>query len=283
MDGTPSTWPRTSRVTLPTGASLVVDLYGSAGPAVLLLHGIPGWRGTFRAVAERLGRSCRVFVPDLLGFGGSDPTGPRAHAREHATAVAQLVDALNLDVVHVVGFDFGGPIAVLAAGASPTRIRSLAVAATNLFPDTSVPLPLRLATVPALGALVFRLLFGRIGLSLLWRGAVADRRAFPFRRYREALRSRRGIVSTRSIFLASMRDLAGLYGEIERVARGLALPALVLWGDRDPFFAVSVGARTADALGASLRVLPGCGHFVPEERPAEVAAAVLGLVERSDP
>ena len=80
-----------------------------------------------------------------------------------------------------------------------------------------------------------------------------------------------------------MRDLPGLYGEVERLGRALALPSLVLWGDRDPFFPTTVGERTAEALGAELRVLRGCGHFVPEERPAQTASAIAELIARSGP
>jgi len=264
---------------LKSGRRMAVDRYGEGGPPVVLLHGIPGWRGTFAEVGRRLGRRCRVVVPDLLGFGDSADAPEGAHAAEHAGAVIELLDALALESAHLVGFDFGGPTAVLAAGRSPGRVRSLTLAATNLFPDTPVPAPLRVARVPVLGELFFRLAFGRWGLSAMWLGAVADRAAFPFARYREALRFRNGVASTRRIFLASLRDLPGLYTGVESTARSLRLPSLVLWGERDPFFPVPVGARTAAAVGAKLRVLPGCGHFVPEERPDETAAAILELVE----
>jgi pimeloyl-ACP methyl ester carboxylesterase len=42
----------------------------------------------------------------------------------------------------------------------------------------------------------------------------------------------------------------------------------VVWGDRDPFFAVAVGERLARAIpGAAFDVIRQCGHFVPLERP----------------
>ena len=271
---------RHERVSLGSGSTMAVDRYGDSGPAVVLLHGIPGWRGTFASVAERLEERCRVFVPDLLGFGESDDAQEGAHAREHANAILELVDALQLERVHLVGFDFGGPTAVLAAGLAPARVQSLTLAATNLFPDTPIPAPLRIAKAPLLGDLAFRLAFGCLGLAMMWPAAVADRRAFPFRRYREALRFRRGVDETRRIFLASLRDLPGLYGEVERVASRLELPSVVLWGDRDPFFPVSVGEKTAAALRARLEVLPGCGHFVPEERPREMAARILEVTRQ---
>jgi haloalkane dehalogenase len=270
-------------IVLATGQRMALDRHGSAGPAVLLLHGIPGWRGTFAEVGRRLAPHGQVLVPDLLGFGASDDPPLGAHAAEHAAAVVGLLDALGVARVHLVGFDFGGPIAVLAARRLADRVRSLTLAATNLFPDNPVPGVLGLARVPVLGPAFFRLAFGRLGLSLMWRGAVSDRQAFPFQRYRAALRFPRGVAWTRRIFLASLRDLPGLYARVEAAARTLKLPSLVLWGNRDPFFPFHVGVRTAAALGAELRLLKGCGHFVPEERPAETAAAILELVKRTEP
>lgn len=262
--------------------SLSHDRQGEEGPTVLMLHGIPGSRATFARVAHRLGGRFRVVLPDLMGFGDSPDAPAHAHAEEHAEAVVRLVERLGLDELHLVGFDFGGPVAVRVAGKLGRRVRSLTLAATNVFTDTPIPPPLRVARVPLLGGLVFRLAFGALGLMAMWLAAVGDKEAFPFRRYRATLRAN-GVRTTRRIFLDSMRDLPGLYGEVERLVRTLQVPSLVLWGDRDPFFPTSVGERTASALRAELRVLAGCGHFVPEERPAETAEAIAELVSRESP
>ncbi|MBK8998593.1 MAG: alpha/beta hydrolase [Myxococcales bacterium] len=266
--------------TLAAWGDLAYDNYGSSGPTVVLLHGIPGSRATFAAVGERLGKTCRVVVPDLLGFGDSPDAPDHYHAEEHAEVVVQFLAKLGIEDFHLVGFDFGGPTAIRLAAKLGQRVRSLTVAATNMFPDTPIPPPLRLAKVPVLGWLFFRLAFGTLGLMAMWLAAVADRRAFPCKRYRAALKGH-GVRTTRRIFLSSMRDLPGLYGEVERLGRTLGLPSLVLWGDRDPFFPRAVGERTAKALGAELRILPGCGHFVPEERPTETADAIAELIARS--
>lgn len=260
---------------------MVVREHGAAGPAVLVLHGIPGWRRTFDGVAARLGARHRVIAPDLLGFGDSDDAPPHFHAAEHADALVALLAKLAVDRVHLVGFDFGGPIAIQLGERLGTRATSVTVAATNLFPDTPIPPPLRVVTVPIVGALFSRIAFSTMGLMAMWRAAVGDRAAFPLARYRAALRGR-GARTTRRIFTRSLRDLAGLYGDIERNARRLRRPSVVLWGSADPFFPVAVGERTASALGAELRVLDGCGHFVPEERPAEMSDAIAALVARSE-
>jgi haloalkane dehalogenase len=262
--------------------TLGCDIYGEAGPVVVMLHGIPGSRKTFAQVGARVAASCRVIVPDLLGFGDSPDAPGHYHAAEHAEVVVRFLEQLGIEKLHLVGFDFGGPVAIRVAGKLGGRIRSLTVAAANMFPDTPVPLPLRIARVPILGWLCFRLAFGTLGLMAMWLAAVADRPAFPFKRYRAGLKGH-GVRTTRRIFLRSMRDLPGLYREVERLGKALGIPALVLWGDRDPFFPTSVGERTANALGAELRVLEGCGHFVPEERAAETANAIVELVARSGP
>lgn len=264
----------------PASPGLAFGRAGERGPLVLALHGIPGSRATFDGVTSRLARDFRVIVPDLRGFGGSPSAPPHFHAAEHAEEVLRLLVSLGEEDVHLVGFDFGGPTAVLLARRLGARVRSITVAATNLFPDTPIPPPLRLAKVPLLGWLFFRVALGYVGQCLMYFAAVRDRRAFPFGRYRATLDGD-GARTTREIFYASMRDLPGLYADVAGAARELALPAVVLWGDRDPFFPLPVGERTAAALGAELRVLPGCGHFVPEERPAEVADAVAALILRS--
>ena len=57
-------------------------------------------------------------------------------------------------------------------------------------------------------------------------------------------------------------------------------PTLVAWGDRDPFFGVAQARRTAAAVpGARLVLYRGAGHFLPEERPAELAADIARLLE----
>ncbi len=55
------------------------------------------------------------------------------------------------------------------------------------------------------------------------------------------------------------------------------MPVLVGWGDRDPFFSVEQAERTAAAAKAPLRLFHGAGHFLPHERPTEVAREIADL------
>jgi pimeloyl-ACP methyl ester carboxylesterase len=75
------------------------------------------------------------------------------------------------------------------------------------------------------------------------------------------------------------------------VLQALDIPALVLWGEDDPFVGVEIADGLADALPQStLVLLPGCGHFLPTEAPETVATLIgeflrfryLGLPHQHD-
>lgn len=254
-------------------------VYGTTGPYVVLLHGIPGSRASWDAVAPALAESSRVIVPDLLGFGESIPRNGPHHLRGQADGIMTLLNEIGADTYHLVGFDFGGPIAVTLLGRDEGRCLSLVLLATNVFTDTPIPAPLRLARVPLLGDLWFRMLFGRVGLTLLWHAAVRAKAQFPKHTYLRALHPAQNITSTREIFLLSLRDLRGLYGEVHSALSRVRVPVTVVWADQDPFFPVRVGQAVAAELPHSrLVVLNGCGHFIPQEKPAEVISILQAQI-----
>jgi pimeloyl-ACP methyl ester carboxylesterase len=252
---------------------MVVHEHGDpAAEPVVLLHGFPGGAADWDGVAARLAATRRVLVPDLLGFGD----GPRPARFEELWADAQaeaLLEALDergLTRAALVGHDFGGPVALAALRRAPERATHLVLASTNVFADTPVPLPLSLVRLPLVGDAAARALFSRPSLALLGRRASLGPR--PHRNDAGEART------IRTIFSRVLRDLPQLYGPLEETARASRLPALVLWGDRDPFFPLEQGHRTAELLGAELVVLERTGHFVPLERPEEVATAVERLL-----
>lgn len=240
---------------------------------VLLLHGIPGSRRTWDKVAPLL-ETKRVVAPDLLGFGNAPPFRGDGHAREQAAALLDLMDREDLDPVHVVGFDFGGPVAVMLAASAPQRVAGITLVATNVLVGNPVPRPLRLAGVPVLGALFYRLMCSRAGLAMMWRAATRQRRRFPYREFR-AVADRRGRASTERIFRDSIANLQQRYEPVESALPSLPMPVTVVWADHDPFFSTEAGRRTASRIpGARLVIVADCGHFVPEEKPEELAAII---------
>jgi pimeloyl-ACP methyl ester carboxylesterase len=226
-------------------------------------------------VAQLLAARAYVVAPDFAGFGESSGAPAAFHAGDHAHLIVSLIRALGLRRVHLVGFDFGGPTAVLVCAQAPELVATLTLAATNVITDNAIPPPLQLVRPPVLGDVFARLLFGHTGLTLMWAAAVARRDRFTLADYRAMLRFPQGVRSTRRIFQASLRDLPGLYGPVQAALKGIQVPCTVVWGDRDPFFPTAVGERTVSQIaGARFVRLEGCGHFLPAEDPEGFARVV---------
>lgn len=248
-----------------------------AGQPVVLLHGIPGSGATWAPVVEALRDGFDVIVPDLLGFGGSErPRGlDDLHAVAQAAAVAALLNELHLTGAVVVGHDFGGPVAVMLTAARADLVAAIGLFATNTFPDTPVPFPLSTVNWPVVGAAARRVLFCGLSLRMLLHQAVGPDGPQLDPAVHLGDSTQQAAIAT--IFAGSLTGLARLYEPVEAQLRSLDIPALVGWGDRDPLFSVEQGRRTADAAGVDLRLYSGAGHFLPQERPADVAADIVTL------
>ncbi len=98
----------------------------AAAEPVLLLHGSPGSLQDFGALATRLSAGGReLIVPDMVGFGGSTRRVPDYSFEAQADYLMQLVDRLGLDRVHVVGFSWGGGVAIEMGDRWPERVASI--------------------------------------------------------------------------------------------------------------------------------------------------------------
>lgn len=234
---------------------------------MVLIHGIPGAAASWTGVARQLAADCDVVVPDLLGFGRSPRTQDlMAHAQ--ASALLSALREAGIARAMIVGHDFGGPIALEILRRAPEKVTGVALIAANLFPDTPVPFPLSTVRAPIIGDLMARVLFSRLALHAMVR-------AYGGTHLGDA-------ASIRAIFTRSLQHLTELYAEYPSTLRSIAVPAAVLWGTRDPFFPVSQARRTADLIpDAELVLLDGAGHFLPEQRPEEVADAIRAVIQRS--
>ena len=243
----------------------------------VFLHGVPGSASGWRRVIAQL-EGHRTLAPDLRGFGGQPPA---AHDDEllapaQARHVLAAMDHAGFDRVVLVGHDFGGPVAAHLIALAPERVEALAVLATNAFPDTPIPFPLSTLNWPVVGGTASRLLFSRASLAMMLRTGVGrpkveiDSSAYIGDKVQHA--------SISAIFGNSLRRLRELYSPVEEALRRVTVPVLVAWGDRDPFFPVSVGERTAALFAnARFRLYEGAGHFLPEERPDDVVGDLLEL------
>jgi pimeloyl-ACP methyl ester carboxylesterase len=249
------------------------------GPVVVLLHGIPGSSASWGPVASLLCEHHRVLIPDLLGFGASSRSlDPEAlHARGQASLLLAALAELGVERAVFIGHDFGGPVALQILAQRPACVTGLGLLATNTFPDAPIPFPLSTTTWPVVGWLARQALFSRASLRMMLRQGVGRPRVEVDAA--SAIGDRAQARAIAAIFAVSLLRLNELYAPIERALAAVAVPSFVAWGDRDPFFSVAQGRRTAKAIaGARFELLAGAGHFLPAERPAQVAALIAQLV-----
>ncbi|AXJ95081.1 MULTISPECIES: alpha/beta fold hydrolase [unclassified Sphingomonas] len=118
------------RLTLATGVDLDVRIAGDpAHPPVILLHGFPESHRTWRGIVPDLARDHYVVAPDQRGYArSSKPDGVDAYTPEKIVAdLIALADTLGIDRFTLVGHDWGGAVAWMAALTRPDRVARLVI------------------------------------------------------------------------------------------------------------------------------------------------------------
>ncbi len=262
---------------------------------ILAVHGNPTWSYLWRAIVARTveearqgGPAWRVVAVDQLEMGFSERTGIRRTLPQRVSDLGAFTDAIGLeDPVITLGHDWGGVISLGWAIDHPALLRGVALLNTAIHHPAGVPLPAPLRLARARGILeatsVARPAFLDTTLALAHPPLDPAVRASYRAPYATASR-REGI----GAFVADIPvgDGTATDRELDRIARGvgaLRVPALLLWGPRDPIF----GDRYLDDLvdrlpHAHVHRYEGAGHLLAEDRP--YADAVLTwLGDRVDP
>ena len=252
------------RVRVSAGELACVDEGG--GPAVLLLHGFPTSSHLWRDIVPMLAPRFRVFAPDLLGYGDSSkPEDPQALTiATQASAIRELLSALEIEDVAIVGHDIGGGVAQLLALEGIGRTLVLIDSITfDTWPIEGVRM-LQSARDDQVDDEFVRGVVGmalELGMSEPERLLDEDRDEFvrPWLAEPMALlRAARGI------------DGVGLAG-CEAALSQVEARTLVLWGEDDPYQPAEVAERLGEIMpGATVALIPGSSHFVTEDAPEVV-------------
>jgi pimeloyl-ACP methyl ester carboxylesterase len=259
-----------------------------AGEPVVMLHGWPQNWFAYRRVIPALAEHYRVICPDLRGFGWTEATPGGYRKRQLVADLFSLLDALELDEVRLVGHDWGSIVGFLACIERPERFArylvlggwspwpkvdlKAAVAFSRFWYQAVVATPV-LAPRYAVGSPAFMRLLYRVwsGNSDLWSDAELDALLGQFdepaRRQATSLMYRTWLT----------RELGPMIARTYISGR-LDTPTLYLHGGADgcidPAFARCAAHH---APNMTVEILPGIGHFVPEEAPDVVVARALEL------
>lgn len=251
---------------------------GSKGPALLLCHGNPTWSFLYRDVIVALRDRFRCIAPDYLGFGLSErPSDFGYTAAEHAKVLGELIDHLNLDGYLSMGQDWGGPISLAAAVERAERVAGVVLGNTWFWPADTLVMKV-FSTVMSSPPLQYAILRHNFFVERLMPPGAA-RRLTPavmahYRGVQPGPGERVGVARFPKEILAARPLLQRLADQVP--ARLGSKPTLIIWGMRDPAFKPgSTIARVRAAFTDHVVVeLPNAKHFIQEDAPDEIAAAI---------
>jgi pimeloyl-ACP methyl ester carboxylesterase len=286
------------------------------GPLVLLLHGFPeswySWRHQLTALAAA---GYHAVAPDQRGYGETDaPADAGEYTMLHLTGdVIALMDALGEEQAVVAGHDWGAPVAWHTALFRPDRVRGVVGLSVPYRPRGSAP---PIATLRQhLGDGFYMVYFQQPGVA---DAELSRDPATTFRRVLCSLAGEgtpMTLIPRGGGFLDAAvepDDLPGWltqqdidtyvaqyagngftgplnwYRNLDRnweltgawQHAPIGVPSLFVAGEKDPVLGFISPDGIASALPGLTRsvILPGCGHWTQQERPAEVTAAMIAFL-----
>jgi pimeloyl-ACP methyl ester carboxylesterase len=256
------------------------------GRPVLLLHGFPETSLSWASVTPLLTEAgLRTYAPDQLGYSpGARPDEVAAYSTPNlAQVTADLMTALDVPRADVVGHDWGANVAWALAGWHPDRVRSL----------TAVSVP-----HPAAYTVAYRTdpeQKERSGyIRLFWQPGKAEDvlLAEDARRLRRMLSGGEGesgipaeAIEQYVSVLSAPGALTAALNWYRAMSSGdrvdpVHVPTTYVWSDGD----VAIGRTAAEACANYVTgdyrfvELPGITHWIPEQAPDQLAAAILDRI-----
>lgn len=268
------------------GTALSFITAGAApNPPLLLLHGFPSSARTFRDLIPMLADSAYVIAPDLPGFGESEPL-PEPTFTAFGAANGELLDHLAIGPRFIYLHDFGAPVGLHVAMASPDQVLGLIVQnanahATGLGPEWAATRaywadPNPTTEVAATAHLTFEGTRDQYVAKLP--PAVAAR--IPAESWEEDWRVMQlpGRMETQRALIRDYGRYAARFDAIARYLEYHQPPALMLWGRHDAFFALGeIQSWLEDLPRMEAHVFDG-GHFLLETHAAEAARLIRHFV-----
>ena len=260
--------------------SNVHDVGTGSGTPVLMIHGsgpgVSAW-ANWRQAIPALAGSRRVIAPDMVGFGYTDrPAGIEYSMDTWVRQGLDLLDALGLERVHLVGNSFGGALAMALAIRAPERVQRLV-----LMGSVGVPFPITEGLDAVWGYQASFENMRSIMDYFAWsRELVTDELAKL--RYEASIRP--GFQeSFAAMFPAPRQRWIEALASAEADIRALPHETLIIHGREDKVIPLSNSLTLADWIpNAQLHVFGHCGHWTQIEHSARFNRLVGDFLAEAD-
>ena len=240
------------------------------GEAVLFLHGLGLSGRMWEPQIETFASRFRCVALDSRGHGMSDRTYGQLSIAGYADDAAGVLDALGIEVAHVVGLSMGGMIAQELGLRHPARLRSLALLDTfDAAGDVGPQLEQAAGAASADGMLA---IIAGFEMMMLAPSTIATQ---P----RVVAAVRAMMTSTDPLCFVRATQAIAAHDTTDRLAQ-LDLPTAVLVGELDRLTPVERARELATAVaGARLEIVPNAGHMSSMENTTAVNAVLTAHLE----
>lgn len=294
----------------PTATTLDIDgpvhhtRYAPAGPGtgtIVLVHGLGASRLSWRPLAERLAVDHTVVVPDLVGFGDTEPLGRPSTVGANHRLLVRMLEQVAEEPVVLVGNSMGGMVSAMATAARPDLVSHLvllnpALPASGLAGlrhlDPRVALMFALYNLPVVRQRFMR--WRRTGLEprraveLLLDVVCADASrvdADLVTDLVDQVAARRDYAWSDAAFLEAQRSLLAVVtsgrSRYTRTLTRLPRPTLLLHGDADGLVPVTGARRLAEqAPDITYVEMADVGHAPQLEVPELVDSHIRDWLDR---
>ncbi len=248
------------------------------GPPALLIHGIPTSSLLWRDIIPVLAETHRVIAPDMLNYGRSDkPEHADVSIAAQARLMVGVLDALGIRRADVVSHDIGGGVAQIIAVRHPERVRKLVLSNAVCFDSWPIP-EFKPLQEPGAEDKMSLESFTEMLRGFLPQGVHRPESLSP-----AALEIIIEPWSSEDGKRALFRNFRRLNSEYTQAIAGelrrLDHQTLILWGREDPFQKPAYAEKIRNAIpNAELTWIDDAAHWIMEEKPAEVAAALKAFL-----
>jgi haloacetate dehalogenase len=268
-------------------------LEAGSGPSVVLLHGFPETNYAWRHQIPVLARHYRVIAPDLRGYGETEKPATGYDKRNMANDLRELMKALDIRKIALVGHDRGARVATRFAKDYPDAIDRLVV--IDNVPTRVIARDFDAQKVKAYWFFLFHLIPDLPEVLIAGRETVWLRHFFSdwcydpaaisgeaFDTYVRAYQAPGAVRGAMADYRANAEDVAQ---DIADAKVKITCPVMSLWGA--DFYAVG---RMFDmpkvwqemASNLVTHAIPHCGHLPQEEQPEVVTRLLMDFLENGN-